>query len=154
MAPPDKHNLRPFTFTPLSSPTRSQPPSLLHLFPGSETMEGQWIRKWLSSSDVDASSRLLLNKKDVMESVLPLMDEERRAACESREGLRVKIWDVDTGSEHELSLKKWNTGSFVLTTNWSEEFVRGKNLQKGDCIRLRWDTQNLRFLFQKFNAQS
>nr|GMD45000.1 putative B3 domain-containing protein At1g78640 [Ipomoea batatas] len=116
--------------------------------------DGHWIRKWLSLSDVNSSSRLLLNKKDVMESVLPLMDEERRAACQSMDGLRVKIWDLDTLSEHELSLKQWEPGSFLLTSNWSMEFVRRRNLQKGDCIGLRWDTQNLRFLFQKFNAQS
>ncbi|XP_031102671.1 putative B3 domain-containing protein At1g78640 [Ipomoea triloba] len=150
MAPPDNHNLRPLTFTLLSSPTRSQPPSLLHLFPD----DGHWIKKRLSKSDVNSSSRLLLAKEDVNKYVLTWMDEERCAACESREGLRVKMWDLDTGSEHELSLKKWQTGSFLFTSNWSKEFVRRRNLQEGDCIGLRWDVENLGFFFHKFNAQS
>ncbi|XP_019186492.1 PREDICTED: putative B3 domain-containing protein At1g78640 [Ipomoea nil] len=132
-------------------------PVLLDLFPIPARMEegddGHWITKRLSSSDVDSSSRLLLAKEDVKNYVLPFMDEERRAACESREGLRVNVWDLDTRSEHELSLKQWRSGSFVLTSYWSREFVRRRNLQTGDFIRLRWDTENRRFLFRKSNVQ-
>nr|GMD43397.1 putative B3 domain-containing protein At1g78640 [Ipomoea batatas] len=161
-------NLQDFTFRLLSSSTLSKPSSLLILIPVSaiigdflpdkkqrvEGDDGHWIKKRLSLSDVNDSSRLLLGKEDVKKHVLALMDEERSAACESLEGLRVKMWDLDTGSEHELSLKKWQTGSFLLTSNWSKEFVRRRNLQVGDCIGLRWDVENLRFFFHKFNAKS
>nr|GMC71858.1 putative B3 domain-containing protein At1g78640 [Ipomoea batatas] len=136
-------NPQDFTFTLLSSSTLSKPSSVLILIPVSarigdflpdkkqrvEGDDGHWIKKRLSLSDVNDSSRLLLDKEDVKKHVLALMDEERSAACESLEGLRVKMWDLDTGSEHELSLKKWQTGSFLLTSNWSKEFVRRRNLQ-------------------------
>ncbi|XP_019167841.1 PREDICTED: putative B3 domain-containing protein At1g78640 [Ipomoea nil] len=121
-------------------------------------MTREWPRnrgwKPLQQNYVNSSSRLLLAKDDVKKYVLPLMDEERCATCQSREGLRVKIWDLDTFSEHELSLKQWKTRSFLLTSNWSMEFVKRRNLQEGDCIGLLWDTQHLRFFFQKFNTQS
>ncbi|XP_031103212.1 putative B3 domain-containing protein At1g78640 [Ipomoea triloba] len=116
--------------------------------------DGHWIKKRLSLSDVNESARLLLGNKDVRKHVLALMDEDRCAACESREGLRVKMWDLDTLSEHELSLKQWQTGSFVINNNWSMEFVKRRNLQEGDYIGLRWDAENLGFFFHKFNAQS
>ncbi|XP_019186493.1 PREDICTED: B3 domain-containing protein At2g33720-like [Ipomoea nil] len=163
MAQPDnRQGLIPFTLlsssSSSSSSTLSRPSAVLDLFPVSARMEegddGHWITKRLSLSDVNTSSRLLLSKRDMQESVLPLMDDERYAACQSKEGLRVKMWDLDADSEHELSLKKWKSGSFVLTSNWSMEFVRRRNLQEGDWIRLRWDTENLRFIFQKLNVQS
>nr|GMD22437.1 putative B3 domain-containing protein At1g78640 [Ipomoea batatas] len=161
-------NLQDFTFTLLSSSTLSKPSSVLILIPVSarigdflpdkkqrvEGDDGHWIKKRLSLSDVNDSSRLLLGKEDVKKHVLELMDEERSVACESLEGLRGKMWDLDTGSEHELSLKKWQTGSFLLTSNWSKEFVRRRNLQVGDCNGLRWDVQNLGFFFHKFIAKS
>nr|GME02010.1 putative B3 domain-containing protein At1g78640 [Ipomoea batatas] len=64
-----------------------------------------WIHKRLSTSDVNLSSRLLLPKEEIIKYVLPLMDMESRTACENRDGLRVKIWDLDTESEHQLSLR-------------------------------------------------
>nr|GMD68241.1 putative B3 domain-containing protein At1g78640 [Ipomoea batatas] len=50
--------------------------------------------------------------------------------CENRGGLRVKIWDLDTESEHQLNLKQWKTGSFVLNSNWNTEFVKINHGQK------------------------
>nr|GMD63282.1 putative B3 domain-containing protein At1g78640 [Ipomoea batatas] len=111
-----------------------------------------WIHKRLSTSDVNLSSRLLLPKEEIIKYVLPLMDMESSTACENRGGLRVKIWDLDTESEHQLSLKQWKTGSFLLNSNWNKEFVKRRSLQLGDTISMCWDFQNLRFLFRKFNA--
>nr|GLL41626.1 putative B3 domain-containing protein At1g78640 [Ipomoea trifida] len=111
-----------------------------------------WIHKRLSASDVNLSSRLLLPKEEIIKYVLPLMDMESRTACENRDGLRVKIWDLDTESEHQLRLKQWKTGSFVLNSNWNTEFVKRRSLQLGDTISMCWDFENLRFLFRKFNA--
>nr|GMD72420.1 putative B3 domain-containing protein At1g78640 [Ipomoea batatas] len=60
------------------------------------------------------------------------MDMERCRACQSRDGLRVKIWDLDTeSSEHELSLKQWKTGSFLVTSNWNTDFVKMRSLLQG-----------------------
>nr|GMD70367.1 putative B3 domain-containing protein At1g78640 [Ipomoea batatas] len=103
-----------------------------------------WIHKRLSTSDVNLSSRLLLPKEEIIKYVLPLMDMESPTACENRGGLRVKIWDLDTESEHQLSLKQWKTGSFVLNSNWNTEFVKRRSLQLGDTISMCWDFENLR----------
>nr|GMD70368.1 putative B3 domain-containing protein At1g78640 [Ipomoea batatas] len=115
-------------------------------------VRNHWINKRLSSSDVNVSSRLLLPKDKIIKYVLPRMDVERSNACQNRDGVRVRIWDLDTRSEHELSLKQWKTGSFMLTSNWKTQFVR-RSLHEGDSIWLSWDSQNGRFLFHKFNAQ-
>ncbi|XP_019172495.1 PREDICTED: B3 domain-containing protein At1g10455-like [Ipomoea nil] len=113
-----------------------------------------WIHKRLSTSDVNLSSRLLLPKEELTKYVLPLMDMESCRACQNRDGLRVKIWDLDTESEHQLNLKQWNTGSFLLTSNWNTEFVKRRSLHQGDIISMCWDVENLRFLFRKFSSQS
>nr|GMD68157.1 putative B3 domain-containing protein At1g78640 [Ipomoea batatas] len=102
-----------------------------------------WIHKRLSASDVNLS-RLLLPKEEIIKYVLPLMDMESPTACENRGGLRVKIWDLDTESEHQLSLKQWKTGSFLLNSNWNREFVKRRSLQLGDTISMCWDFENLR----------
>nr|GMD63286.1 equilibrative nucleotide transporter 3-like [Ipomoea batatas] len=73
-------------------------------------------------------ARMLLPKEEIRKYVLPLMDMESCRACENRDGLRVKIWDLDTESEHQLSLKQWKTGSFLLTSNWIIEFVKRRSL--------------------------
>nr|GME19977.1 putative B3 domain-containing protein At1g78640 [Ipomoea batatas] len=97
-------------------------------------------------------SLLLLPKEEITKYVLPLMNMESCRACQNKDGLRVKIWDLDTESEHELSLKQWVTGSFLLTSNWNKEFVKRRSLHEGDTISMCWDFENLRFLFRKFNA--
>nr|GMD63289.1 putative B3 domain-containing protein At1g78640 [Ipomoea batatas] len=101
------------------------------------------IHKRLSASDVNLSSRLLLPKEEIIKYVLPLMDMESRTACENRGGLRVKIWDLDTESGHQLSLRQWKTGSFLLNSNWNKEFVKRRSLHEGDTISMCWDFENL-----------
>nr|GLL41612.1 putative B3 domain-containing protein At1g78640 [Ipomoea trifida] len=133
-----------------------QPPLLLapnhhQQITGSEEHPGaegnhhhHWIHKRLSTSDVNLSARLLLPKEEIIKYVLPLMDMESCRACENRDGLRVKIWDLDTESEHQLSLKQWKTGSFLLTSNWIIEFVKRRSLLQGETISMCWDFENLR----------
>nr|GLL17351.1 putative B3 domain-containing protein At1g78640 [Ipomoea trifida] len=152
-------NLQQFIFTLLSPPNLSNPPSYRNLFPIPARFEDfvedknhRWIKKRLSVSDVNDSARLLLGKEYVRKHILALIDEEKRAACESTGGLRVKVWDLDTNSEHDLRLKQWKTGSFLLTSNWTMEFVKRRNLQVGDAIGLTWDSEKLGFFFHKFNA--
>ncbi|KAL0390708.1 UNVERIFIED_CONTAM: B3 domain-containing protein [Sesamum calycinum] len=62
-------------------------------------------------------------------------------------GVEVVVWDVDTGSEHVLVLKKWKSGSFVFMKNWMSDFVRRRGLEKKDEIGLRWDHENSRLEF-------
>ncbi|CAH9080083.1 unnamed protein product [Cuscuta epithymum] len=112
--------------------------------------EGPWVKKMLSASDVNSSSRLLLPKAEIMDRyVLPSLDREKESACHSAMGLRVKVTDMDDGKECVLTLLQWKSGSFVLTNNWSEKFVRRRLLKEGDSIELCWNAQNLEFLFRK-----
>ncbi|KAL0370249.1 UNVERIFIED_CONTAM: putative B3 domain-containing protein [Sesamum angustifolium] len=67
------------------------------------------------------------------------------------QGVEVAVWDMDTGSEHVLVLKKWKTGSFVLMKNWMSDFVRRRGLEKNDEIGLRWDDGNSRLEFTVLN---
>ncbi|KAI8524099.1 hypothetical protein RHMOL_Rhmol13G0123100 [Rhododendron molle] len=108
------------------------------------------IRKTLFKSDVDGSSRLLLGKDVVEKYVIPYI-----GPCSDREGCandvvmgrKVSVFDIDTGTVHQLVLKKWLTKSFVLTSNWVKAFVSRRALEKGDEIGLFWDPWNARFCF-------
>ncbi|KAL0437077.1 UNVERIFIED_CONTAM: B3 domain-containing protein [Sesamum radiatum] len=103
--------------------------------------EDQWkIKKVLKKSDVDGSSRLLLGKLLVQEHILPhvVMGEE---------GVEVKVWDVDTGSEHMLLLKVWKSNSYVFVKNWMSDFVTRRELEEKDEIGLRWSHANSRLDF-------
>ena len=105
------------------------------------------IRKVLFTSDVDSSSRLLLGKEGVEKHVLPLLGNQFAQECETTEGGNIIIFDLDTRSEHRLVMKRWSTGSFVLTSNWVKEFVSRRGLEKQDEIGMYWDPYNLRFCF-------
>ncbi|KAK4408377.1 putative B3 domain-containing protein [Sesamum angolense] len=111
--------------------------------------EDRWeIKKVLKKSDVDDSSRLLLSKVNVQEHILPRVTGNLPGrGLDEGEGVEVAVWDMDTGSEHVLVLKKWKTGSFVLMKNWMSEFVRRRGLEKNDVIGLRWDDGSSRLEF-------
>ncbi|CAH9086312.1 unnamed protein product [Cuscuta europaea] len=112
--------------------------------------DGLWVKKMLSASDVNSSSRLLLPKTEIMDRyVLPSLDEEKKRSCHSGMGLRVKVTDMDRNEKYELTLLRWKSKSYVLTNNWSGNFVRRRLLKEGDSIELSWNTQNLEFLFRK-----
>ncbi|RAL52179.1 hypothetical protein DM860_017316 [Cuscuta australis] len=120
-----------------------------------ERFKSRWIRKRLTESDVNTSSRLLLSKEEIVKKyVLPSISQERRNECHSFDGLRVKMCDVDTRSEYKLVLKRWHSGSYVLTSNWRVHFVKRRGLKEGDIIELLWDSKNLRFFFRKLNVLS
>ncbi|GFZ17870.1 hypothetical protein Acr_26g0011400 [Actinidia rufa] len=105
------------------------------------------IRKVLFTSDVDGSSRLLLGKEGVEKHVLPLLGNNLAHECATTAGGNVIIFDLDTRSEHRLVMKRWSTGSFVLTSNWVKEFVSRRGLEKHDEIGMYWDPFNSRFCF-------
>ncbi|KAL0437105.1 UNVERIFIED_CONTAM: putative B3 domain-containing protein [Sesamum radiatum] len=109
--------------------------------------EDRWdIKKVLTKSDVDESSRLLLAKVVVQEHILPHVMGNGPGPDEGQ-GVEVAVWDMDKGSEHVLVLKKWKSGSFVLVKNWMSDFVRRRGLEKDDVIGLRWDDGNSRLEF-------
>ncbi|KAL0437097.1 UNVERIFIED_CONTAM: putative B3 domain-containing protein [Sesamum radiatum] len=128
--------------TAVHSPVRAVVPGDLH-----RPAEDNWeIVKELRGSDVDGSSRLMLKKPWVQEHILPHVMGQG-VGVGVGEGVEVVVWDVDTGSEHVLVLKKWRSGSFVLVKNWMSDFVRRRGLEKEDEIGLRWDDENSRLEF-------
>ncbi|KAK4408349.1 hypothetical protein Sango_0415900 [Sesamum angolense] len=122
-------------------PRYSPPPPMV-----ADLMQDWTIRKYLTASDVGGSSRFLLNKPSAEDHILPYVMGNDGLGLE--QGVEVVVWDVDTGSEHILVLKRWkSTGSFVLTKNWMSDFVRRRELKKNDEIGLRWADENSRLEF-------
>ncbi|KAA8525227.1 hypothetical protein F0562_007082 [Nyssa sinensis] len=111
--------------------------------------EDPWkIKKKLTQSDVDGSSRLLVGKELFQQHILPFLDDHRAKLCSGVGGLEVTIFDTDTGTEHQLVLKTWpGTSSKVLTSNWKQEFVKRRSLEVDDEIGLFWDRCSSRFYF-------
>jgi hypothetical protein len=107
------------------------------------------IKKVLKESDVDSSSRLLLDKKSVEVLMLTVLDNK---GANIDEGIPVEIWDINTNSTHFLTLKRWKSGSYVLVDGWIPNFVTRKGLKKGDEIGLHWDQYNQRFDFSVLQA--
>ncbi|KAG8371116.1 hypothetical protein BUALT_Bualt13G0053300 [Buddleja alternifolia] len=115
-------------------------------------LDDHWkIRKVLTKSDVDSSSRLLLGKVRVREHILPHLIRNGAVLVET-EGAEIPIWDVDTRSEHVLVLKTWKTKSYVLKKNWTKDFVNRRSLKENHEIGLRWDDRNSRLEFTLFNG--
>ncbi|XP_054804731.1 B3 domain-containing protein At2g33720-like [Prosopis cineraria] len=111
--------------------------------------EDPWkIKKTLTESDLGILSRLLLAAGSVKRHILPVLDGEDARGVESEEGIQVRVWDVDTKSMHQLLLKRWSSSkSFVLIGKWSQDFVRRRELRKGDEIGFYWDPYSSLFNF-------
>ncbi|KAF3648011.1 putative B3 domain-containing protein-like [Capsicum annuum] len=111
--------------------------------------EGYRIIKSLTKSDVNGASRLLLPRQEVKNYVLRFVkEEEQTIICNEIRGVDVTVYDVDTHTEHILTLRKWPaTNSFQLVKAWTREFVKRRNLKEDDVIWIRWETKNYRFCF-------
>ncbi|XP_031281118.1 putative B3 domain-containing protein At1g78640 [Pistacia vera] len=106
------------------------------------------IKKRLTPSDLGYLCRLLLQTSLVDKYVLQYLSSEEINKVQSKEGLRVMMWDQDTESQHSLILKKWSTSkSYVLIDGWGQKFVNRRDLRAGDDIGLYWDPYTSRFNF-------
>ncbi|KAG5415608.1 hypothetical protein IGI04_003175 [Brassica rapa subsp. trilocularis] len=72
-------------------------------------------------SDVrNNQTRLMLPKDDVVAHILDYLTDEERLMIEdaNNRGLRIRVYDSDTESLHQLTLKKWHSsGSYVFISN-------------------------------------
>ncbi|KAK4259495.1 hypothetical protein QN277_005820 [Acacia crassicarpa] len=108
------------------------------------------IKKVLTDTDVQSHhNRLLLPSDSVQGLVCPVLTDVEKSKLDSGEGTEIKFCDVDNNmSVHSLVLKKWeSSGSFVLIGNWTGDFVKRRELKKGDQIGLQWDKYYHRFNF-------
>ncbi|RID79970.1 hypothetical protein BRARA_A02669 [Brassica rapa] len=110
------------------------------------------IKKHLTVSDMrNNQTRLMLPKDDVVAHILDYLTDEERLMIEdaNNRGLRIRVYDNDTESLHQLTLKKWHSsGSYVFISNWNEQFVIRRNLEAGDLIGLFWNTYASRLHFR------
>ncbi|KAF7806302.1 B3 domain-containing protein [Senna tora] len=111
--------------------------------------EDPWtIKKTLTESDLGRSSRLLLATDVVKSEILPMLGVDDARAAESEEGAAVRVWDLDSKSMHHLLLKRWSSSkSYVFIGKWNHDFVRRRNLHKGDLIAFHWDPSHSLFNF-------
>ncbi|KAL1337936.1 hypothetical protein HN51_032615 [Arachis hypogaea] len=106
------------------------------------------IKKTLTDSDLGILSRLLLAADLVKKQILPMLGGDHARAAETEEGTPVRVWDMDTRSMHHLVLKRWSSSkSYVLIGKWNQDFVRRRDLKKGDEIGFHWDPYNCAFNF-------
>ncbi|KAJ1428129.1 DNA-binding barrel domain superfamily [Sesbania bispinosa] len=106
------------------------------------------IKKTLTDSDLGILSRLLLAADVVKKQVLPMLGVDHARAAETEEGSPVRVWDMDTKTMHQLVLKRWSSSkSYVLIGKWNQDFVRRRELKKGDEIGFHWDPYNCAFNF-------
>ncbi|KAH1254058.1 hypothetical protein AAZX31_04G142800 [Glycine max] len=106
------------------------------------------IKKTLTDSDLGILSRLSLAADLVKKQILPMLGADHARAAETEEGTPVRVWDMDTKSMHQLVLKRWSSSkSYVLIGKWNQDFVRRRDLKKGDEIGFHWDPYNCVFNF-------
>lgn len=111
--------------------------------------EDPWkIKKSLTESDLGISSRLLLATDLVKSQILPMLGLDHARAADSDEGTTIRVWDLDSKSMHHLVLKRWpSSKSYVFIGKWNQDFVRRRELKKGDEIGFQWDPYNSLFNF-------
>lgn len=124
-----------------------QRPLIYHQFP--ILKEDPWkIKKVLTQSDVGQLCRLMLSKDLVKEHILPYLEIENVKRVEScGQTLSVIVTDIQTNSTHQLQLKRWASGAYVLIGNWSSEFVRRRTLEAGNNIGFFYDSSSSMFVF-------
>lgn len=106
------------------------------------------IKKTLTDSDLGILSRLLLAADLVKKQILPMLEVDEARAAESEEGSPVHVCDMETNTMHELVLKRWSSSkSYVLIGKWNQDFVRRRELKKGDEIGFQWDPFKRTFNF-------
>ncbi|KAL2502647.1 uncharacterized protein Fot_36495 [Forsythia ovata] len=105
------------------------------------------IRKFLTESDINGSSRLLIGRNKVLRHIAPFFTDNPSEFCQNNERIYAIVYDVDTHTGHTLTLAKWKTNSFVLINNWSQQFVKRRLLMVNDEVGLRWDAYNARLEF-------
>lgn len=116
----------------------------LEVIPDQE--QEKWtIKKILTRSDCNSSSRLLLAHGLVQEHILPNAFCGAETWLNNGNGITFDVHDVQIHVVVQLTLKQWKTGSFVFMGGWSENFVRRRGLNEGDEIGLRWNQGRLEF---------
>ncbi|KAJ6738878.1 TRANSCRIPTION FACTOR B3-DOMAIN FAMILY-RELATED [Salix koriyanagi] len=105
---------------------------------------------WIQSRNKESAeelerSRVAFNLRRMRTSytMVDLLEERSRGANqvagvvsqETNRGLKVRVWDMNTGSTHQLVFKRWSTSrSYIFNDGWTKDFVKRRNLAEGDEI--------------------
>lgn len=107
------------------------------------------IKKTLKNSDVGGLSRLSLSREVVEQYIMPHLDEESRRRIEHGEKIPIMIYDVDTGTRHNVKFTKWlQNKMYNIQQRWTTDFVSRRSLKKGDEIGMCWDEGSSSFHFR------
>lgn len=108
------------------------------------------IKKKLNNGDVGYLCRILLTVDSVRvirEHIFPFLSQDERSKIEAGDGVQFTTFDVETRTEHQLTLKRLKPlGNYILNGNWRSDFVRRRELKSEDEIGMYWDS-----LVSKFN---
>ncbi|XP_061368689.1 B3 domain-containing protein At2g33720-like [Gastrolobium bilobum] len=118
-----------------------------------ELYDNPWkIKKALTSSDLGKLNRLLFGE-DLLENLMvPVLGVDAQREAENGMGTPIRVWDVDTMSMHHLILKRWASfKNYVLIGKWNPDFVKRRELKKGDEIGFQWDSYKHCFNFSVLN---
>ena len=105
------------------------------------------IKKKMKPSDLGNLCRLLVPSDFAEKHILPFLNTDQASQVvgvvnqETNRGLKVSVWDMNTGSMHHLVFKRWSTSrSYIFNDGWTKQFVRRRSLVEGDEIGLYWDS--------------
>ncbi|KAB5561174.1 hypothetical protein DKX38_006131 [Salix brachista] len=112
------------------------------------------IKKKMKPSDLGNLCRLLVPSDLAEKHILPFLNTAQAnqvagvVSQETNRGLKVRVWDMNTGSMHQLVFKRWSTSrSYIFNDGWTKDFVKRRNLAEGDEIGIYWDKDQSRFTF-------
>ncbi|KAF8009983.1 hypothetical protein BT93_J0842 [Corymbia citriodora subsp. variegata] len=98
------------------------------------------FEKQVTASDLrEQQNRLLLQKADVREFVLPLLREDD----DPKQGVAVTAFNTE-GEEFPMRFKLWCAKGYVLMSGW-KEFVRKNRPKESDVLQM-WAFRNVRIL--------
>ena len=107
------------------------------------------IKKTLTQTDLgDRWLRLLVPADIARNLILPVLEVKTDDDALTNKGFLVRIWDVNTESEHKLNFKLWkSSGGYIFNRWWMEDFVKRRDLKRGDEIGFHWDPYKRQFDF-------
>ncbi|CAK7350773.1 unnamed protein product [Dovyalis caffra] len=115
------------------------------------------IKKKMTRSDLGFSCRLLVSSDLVETHILPFLNKDQikqvvgvgnQENQETKSGLKVWVWDMNTETIHQLVFKRWGSSkTYIFNDGWTKYFVKRRNLIEGDQIGLFWDIDHSRFHF-------
>lgn len=107
-------------------------------------MDNWPIKKALTLSDVDTNHPFLtLPGKAVEDHILFYWSQQAREQLRNEHQININARDDDTGDPYLMKLR-WRGSYYNLIGKWGK-IIRGKKLQVGIEIRLRWENGCLFF---------